>query len=112
LKKYIFILLALAAFQHRDEIDKYLNPPPDYTQLAEDEVILYATDWCGYCEKARVFMDEQNIPYTEYDIEKSYQGKQQYKSLGGTGAVPLLQVKGEVVRGYHPEKIIWHLNQG
>ncbi len=50
-------------------------------------------------------MDENNIEYHEYDIEKSNKGKLQYDSLGGRG-VPVLLINGEIVKGYNPQKIL------
>lgn len=79
-----------------------LTPPkPELTELHKDKVVLYATEWCGYCAKTRAFLKEKNIDYVEYDIEKSAEGKAQYQSLNGRG-VPLVIVKGKLIRGYNP----------
>lgn len=56
-------------------------------------VILYSTSWCGYCKKARSFMNQENISFDEYDIEKSATAKRAYEQAGGKG-VPLL-IRGE-----------------
>jgi mycoredoxin len=69
------------------------------------EVILYATDWCGYCRATRKFLDDKGIAFTEYDIEKSEEGARQYKALGVRG-VPILKVKGKVVEGFDPDGIL------
>lgn len=105
LKKYLVIIIALAIFQNRGEISHFFNPPPDYSAQHEESVILYATSWCGYCTKARQFLAEKGIPYYEYDIEASAEGREQYDALGGNG-VPLLLVNGTVIKGYNPAKII------
>jgi len=76
---------------------------PDYS-TARNEVILYATEWCGYCQKTRVLFKENNISYVEYDIEKSTIGRREHKRLGGKG-VPLLRINGKVIHGYN-EKLI------
>ena len=107
MKKYIFIIIALAAFQNKNEIQSYLFPPPDYADQHGGKVILYATSWCGYCKKARAFLNEKNIPFYEYDIEKSIEGRDQYRSIGGRG-VPVLLVNGSVIKGYSPTEILKH----
>ena len=76
---------------------------PDYS-TARNEVILYATEWCGYCQKTRVLFKENNISFVEYDIEKSTIGRREHKRLGGKG-VPLLRINGKVIHGYN-EKLI------
>lgn len=99
MKKIIAILGVLFVYQQWGAITGYFNPPPDYSNQHEEQVVMYATDWCPYCEKARQFMDNNGIDYYEYDIEKSSEGQRQYKSLGGNG-VPLLVVNGEVIHGF------------
>lgn len=105
----MLIVLVLAIFQHREAISNYLNPPPDYAAMHDGEVILYATSWCGYCAKARKFLNKHDIAFYEYDIEKSTEGRAQYDSLGGRG-VPMLLVNGTVIKGYNQAKIIEALN--
>ncbi len=49
-------------------------------------------------------MRDENIEFIEYDIEKSREGREQYDKLNGRG-VPLLVVKGNIIRGYNPQAI-------
>lgn len=105
MKQFILIALVLFAVQQRDTIQGYFREPVDYSHLQREDVVLYATSWCGYCAKARQLLNENNIPYYEHDIEKSAQALEQFKSLGGNG-VPLLLVKGEVIKGYDASRIL------
>jgi glutaredoxin len=73
--------------------------------LHKEDVVLYATQWCGYCKKTRAFLRNKGIDYVEYDIENSAIGRQQYDSLNGNG-VPLLVVKSEIIRGYNTQAIM------
>ena len=77
-------------------------PKPELTDMHKNKVVLYATDWCGYCAKTRAFLKQNNIDYVEYDIEKSAEGRVQYQSLNGRG-IPLVIVKGKLIRGYNPD---------
>ncbi len=72
-------------------------------------VVLYATDWCGYCRKARELLADNNIQYTEFDIEKSDEGRRRYDDLGGNG-IPLLNVNGNIINGYNKSRILKSLN--
>lgn len=105
LKKIVIVAAILLAIQHRQSILHFINPPPDYAAVHDGKVILYATSWCGYCQKARELLEENHIPYVEYDIEKSAEGNTQYQTLGGRG-IPVLLINGEVVKGYNPDKIL------
>lgn len=105
MKKFLILGLVILIYQKWGVIDNYLNPPPDYSEAHGGKVILYATSWCGYCEKARKLLTDNNIPYYEYDIEKSQEGNEQHKKLGGKG-IPVLLINGEVLKGYNPSKIL------
>ncbi|WP_049722178.1 glutaredoxin family protein [Gilvimarinus polysaccharolyticus] len=105
MKKIVLVVFVFFVFHKWDVINAALNPPPDYALEHGGQVILYATDWCGYCAKARKLMIENNIQYVEYDIEKSQKGREQYDSLGGRG-IPVLLINGEVVKGYNPDRIL------
>lgn len=67
---------------------------------SQPEVLLYATDWCGYCKMTREFFAANGIRYTEHDIEKSSTALSEHKKLGGNG-VPLIKVGDEVISGYN-----------
>ncbi|MFK7815850.1 MAG: glutaredoxin family protein [Gammaproteobacteria bacterium] len=105
MKKYYIIIAVVAVVLNWSTIANFINPPPDYSAAHDGEVILYATSWCGYCEKARELLTKNNIKFHEYDIEKSPEGREQFKRLGGRG-VPMLLINGEVLKGYDPSKII------
>lgn len=105
MKKFILIVCAFVLYQEWGTIRYHLDPPPDYAAAHGGKVILYGTDWCGFCAKTRELLDKENIAYVEYDIEKSEEGHTQYKRLGGRG-VPVLLIKGEVVKGFRPERIL------
>jgi mycoredoxin len=85
-------------------IGKYVLAPSTEartTDLHPESVVLYATDWCGYCKKTREFFNANNITYIEFDIEKSAEGKREYDQLKGNG-VPLVVIKGNIIPGYNP----------
>lgn len=69
-------------------------------------VILYMTDWCGWCRKTRALLNEIEAHYEEVDIEKSDEGRREYEEKsGGRGGVPLLDIGGTIVRGYDEPRI-------
>ncbi|GAB2897020.1 glutaredoxin family protein [Microbulbifer echini] len=105
MRNLLLLAVALMVFQKWDSIERYLNPPPDFSSAHSGKVVLYATEWCGYCQKSRELMREHNIPFYEYDIDKSREGRSQYDRLGGRG-VPVLLVNGEVIHGYNAKKIL------
>ena len=104
-KKILVVFALVLVVQYWGEIKNLIYPPPDFAAGHEGKVILYATSWCGYCAKTRRLLQENNIDYFEYDIEKSVEGRRQYKSLGGK-IISVLLIKGKVVEGYNPNLIM------
>jgi glutaredoxin len=104
MKKFVIFVLILGIFQYRNSISDYFSGNSDY-QPATDGIVLYATEWCGYCEKTRELFDKHDIPYVEYDIEKSEQGYREYKKLGGSG-VPVVNAYGTIIHGYSSQQIL------
>lgn len=106
MKKIIIIsALAVSVVLGWGKIHAFLTAPPDFAALHEEDVILYATSWCPNCKSTRQFLKANNIPYFEYDVDKSSEGQHQFKQLHGTG-VPVLLVKNSVIRGYNPPAIL------
>lgn len=99
MKKIIFIFAAVLFFQYW-----LSNRAPEISTVKHDNVILYATEWCGYCKKTRAYLAENQIAYTEYDIEKTEIGRENHAALGG-GGIPVLDVKGTIIRGYNTSKM-------
>lgn len=87
------------------QISERLN---DYAAVLKPEpgtrITIYTTDWCGVCKKAKRYMDDRKIAYSERDIEKSAQAKRDYDRLGGKG-VPLLQAGQKTMHGFSPRTL-------
>ena len=64
-----------------------------------EQVVMYSTEWCGYCKKARNYFRNKNIAFTEYDIEKDAAAKQAYDRIGGRG-VPVILVGQRRMNGF------------
>lgn len=88
------LLAALALFA----LDRYAAfahvPGPDSRR-----VVIYTTAWCPYCKQLRADLDANGVPYTEYDVEKTFEGQLGYWALRGRG-VPLSAIGPGVVQGY------------
>lgn len=109
MKFYRFIFSLIFLITLTGCLESSREAPSSLAKKYGDNVVLYATHWCGYCQKKRDFLSQHNIKYTEYDIEASQDGLQEFEALGGKG-IPLVLVKGRVVEGYAPNAILKVLN--
>lgn len=67
------------------------------------QVTMYATSWCGYCARARKYFRDNNISFTEYDIEKDARAKRRYDQMGARG-VPVILVGNRRMSGFSEER--------
>ncbi len=65
----------------------------------DSPVVMYSTQWCPYCSKARAYFERHKIAYVEYDIEASAQNRAQFQALNGRG-VPLILVGDKRMEGF------------
>ncbi len=78
--------------------------PKKRTYLSRPKkVIMYSTQWCGYCKQAKRYFRKNKIAFKEYDIEKSESAKKRYKKLGATG-VPVILVGKKRMNGFSVER--------
>jgi len=70
------------------------------------KVIMYITSWCGYCRKAREYLQSLRVNLVEYDVEKNpSKEKEMLSKSGGAKGVPLIGGEGIILRGYSPNAI-------
>lgn len=63
------------------------------------KVTMYSTTWCGVCQKAKAYFRQNRISFTEYDVENSTKGKQDFQKMNGKG-VPIILVGNKRLNGF------------
>ena len=84
------------------KINTYESPNVEAMQDVlnpKDKVVMYSAEWCGVCKKAKKYFKANNIPYKDYDIDKSSKGKKDFKKLGAKG-VPVILVGKKRLNGF------------
>lgn len=104
MKKLIFALALVALWQYWSPLSQWLQAKPANPLGSNHSVVLYATSWCGYCAKTRAFLNDHQVAFTEYDIEKSSEAYASYRALGGNG-VPVVVIGDQVIHGFSPDEM-------
>ncbi|WP_028930386.1 mycoredoxin [Pseudonocardia asaccharolytica] len=53
------------------------------------QLTMYSTNWCGYCRRLKLQLDEAGIPYVEINIERDADAARFVESVnGGNQTVP------------------------
>ena len=81
-----------------------LTEPMTTSPDAEGKVILYRTKWCGYCRKAASYMQSNNIPFVERDVDDNPGYSAEHKRLGGKG-VPFMVFGDKTLSGHNEQMI-------
>lgn len=68
-------------------------------------VVMYSTDWCGVCKRARKYFEEQGIRFTEYDVDRNLQARNEYLLLNPRRSVPTIKIGNEVIVGFSPPAV-------
>ncbi|WP_321864614.1 glutaredoxin family protein [Pseudomonas paraveronii] len=106
-KKVLLVLLVVVVIQNWGKVERLFNPSQVVAEQtrASARVVLYSTEWCGYCKQIRRFLDQKGIPYQAFDIDKDAAARKAYEALGG-GGIPFVDVNGTLIRDYSPEAIM------
>jgi len=61
-------------------------------------VILYSAPWCSYCRVTKRFLDEQQVPYTEINIDVDEAAAQRVEQWNhGDRLIPTLDIDGAIL---------------
>lgn len=60
---------------------------------------MYATDWCGYCARARRLLESKGVAFTEIDVEAVAGARDEMMARGGGDTVPQIFIGGTPVGG-------------
>jgi glutaredoxin len=69
---------------------------------APPEVLVYSAFWCPDCRVAKRFLQQNNIPYKEIDIETTPGAADEVVKQTGKRAVPQFVIDGKWVQPYRP----------
>jgi glutaredoxin len=62
-------------------------------------VLLYSRAGCGYCDKAKRFLQKHEVAFEEIDVTTSERGKEDFRKLGAMGT-PIMVVADTKIVGY------------
>ena len=63
-------------------------------------IVLYTTQWCGLCIRAKALLDARGLDFDEVSLDDDPAFRQRVCDLGRQWTVPLVLIDGEPVGGY------------
>jgi len=62
-------------------------------------VVMYTTNWCPYCERARRLLNAKGAAFSEIDVESSADRRAEMQSRSGRRTVPQIFIGDHHVGG-------------
>ena len=78
----------------------------DETPLPRGGIVMYCTPWCSDCRRARAWLAEKGLPYTEVDISRSNKAAKQVRAwANGNQTTPTFDIDGTIIVDFNVERI-------
>ena len=74
------------------------------------KIIIYGTDSCPWCHKAREFMKEHKVKFTDKNVGEDQKAAQEMIKKSGQQGVPVIDVNGEIIVGFDEDRLKSLLN--
>jgi glutaredoxin len=94
----------LAAAYQAAEARKAAEAAP--APMPQGDVIMYCTSWCPSCRRARAFLAENGIAYTEVDITKDRAAAARVRGwANGNETTPTFNIKGTIIVDFKVDQV-------
>ena len=81
-----------------------INTAPHFANI-DEKVVIYSTNWCQFCKQTRAYLEANNIPFEDRDIELGDEKIDElYRSIGVQG-IPQVVIGNKVINGFNRELI-------
>lgn len=74
------------------------------------KVIIYGTDSCPWCHKAREFMKEHKVNFIDKNVGEDQKAAQEMIKKSGQQGVPVIDVDGDIIVGFDEDRLRSLLN--
>ncbi len=61
---------------------------------------VYSTESCPWCVKTKQYLKIKGIEYTEINVEKDVEGREEMVKLSGQTGVPVINIDGTIIVGF------------
>ena len=68
------------------------------------KVIVYSSDSCGYCQKAKAFLRENGVEFIEKKVDSDPVAQAEMRGMKAQG-VPVIKVGDEIIMGFNRERL-------
>ncbi|MFC2018344.1 glutaredoxin family protein [Chloroflexota bacterium] len=73
--------------------------------MADKNVVIYSTPTCPYCKRAKEYLDQKKIAYTNYNVAEDRAKAQEMIDKSGQMGVPVIIIDDEIVVGFNQSEV-------
>lgn len=73
--------------------------------MADKNVVIYSTNACPWCVKAKEYLESNNIPFTEHNVQNDMEKAMEMIEKSGQRGVPVVDIDGNIIIGFDKPKI-------
>ena len=74
--------------------------------MSDTAVVMYTTQWCGYCRRARLLFTGKGVPFTDIDVEAVPGAREEMHARSGRTSVPQVFIRGQHIGGFDDTKAL------
>jgi glutaredoxin 3 len=67
--------------------------------MSQPAVVMYTTNWCPYCERARRLLTAKNVAFEEIDVQLAADKRAEMRTRSGQRTVPQIFIGDHHVGG-------------
>jgi len=71
----------------------------------KNNVTIYTTSTCPYCEMVKRFLQKNDVEYEEKNVANDQAAAKEMIEKSGQMGVPIIDINGEIVVGFNKEKL-------
>jgi glutaredoxin-like YruB-family protein len=70
-----------------------------------EKVFIYSTPTCVFCNAAKVFFKEHNVPFEDFNVATDLPKRQEMIEKSGQMGVPVITVGNELIVGFDEPRL-------
>jgi len=74
--------------------------------MSAPAVVMYATGWCPYCQRARALLQSKGVAFTEIDVEAVPGARDEMRARTGRTSVPQIFIGERHIGGFDDTKAL------
>ncbi len=74
--------------------------------MTDKKVILYSTQACPWCVRAKDFLKEHDVEFQDIDVSQDHEAAQRMVERSGQTGVPVIEIGDEVIVGFDKARIM------